>query len=85
VLPLGKVRTETIKRISRNLYSRYPNYFSPEFQENKEKLRPILVTTSKSVRNRIAGYVTRVIRVKMKESESGQKSIDSEEEPEESG
>jgi small subunit ribosomal protein S17e len=82
---MGKVRIETIKRISRNLYSRYPEYFSPDFQVNKEKLRPILLTSSKGVRNRIAGYVTRVIKVKMKESEGEGKSTDEQETQEESG
>jgi small subunit ribosomal protein S17e len=66
---MGKVRIEAIKRISRNLYSRYPDYFSSDFQANKEKLRTILLTSSKGIRNRVAGYVTRIIRVKMKESQ----------------
>ena len=81
---MGKVRIEAIKRISRNLYSRYPEYFSSDFQANKEKLKPILLTSSKGVRNRIAGYVTRVVRVKMKESQveqaTGEEEIPEEEE-----
>lgn len=79
---MGKVRIEAIKRISRNLYSRYPDYFSSDFQANKEKLRTILLTSSKGVRNRVAGYVTRVIRVKMKESQ-GVETTGEEEIPEE--
>ena len=69
VLHMGKVRIEAIKRVSRNLYSRYPEYFSSDFQANKEKLKTILPTSSKGVRNRVAGYVTRVVRVKMKEGQ----------------
>ncbi|WXG43122.1 MAG: 30S ribosomal protein S17e [Promethearchaeati archaeon SRVP18_Atabeyarchaeia-1] len=82
---MGKVRTEAIKRVSRNLYSRYPTYFTPVFQENREKLRTILVDVSKGVRNRVAGYVTRIVRVKMKESEGGERGGDEQESFEDSG
>jgi small subunit ribosomal protein S17e len=61
---MGKVRIDAVKRLARNLYNRYPNYFSAEFNENKERLRTILLTPSKSSRNRVAGYLTHLVKVR---------------------
>jgi small subunit ribosomal protein S17e len=61
---MGKVRIDAVKRLARNLYNRYPNYFSAEFNENKEKLRNILLTPSKSSRNRVAGYLTHLVKIR---------------------
>jgi small subunit ribosomal protein S17e len=61
---MGKVRIDAVKRLARNLYNRYPNYFSAEFNENKEKLRNILLTPSKSARNRVAGYLTHLVKIR---------------------
>lgn len=66
---MGKVRTESIKRAARNLHNRYPNYFSAVFPENKEKLKGILLNPSKGVRNRVAGYITHLVRIKVKQSQ----------------
>lgn len=56
----GKVRTETIKRLAHDLYTRFINKFSIDFQHNKEILEKIANTSSKHFRNRIAGYITRL-------------------------
>jgi small subunit ribosomal protein S17e len=66
---MGKVRIESIKRVARNLHNRYPGYFSTVFPENKEKLKGILLTSSKGVRNRVAGYITHLERIKVKQSQ----------------
>jgi small subunit ribosomal protein S17e len=70
---MGKVRTESIKRVARNLHSRFPNYFSTGFPENKEKLKGILPNSSKGVRNRVAGYVTHLEKIKLKQIQGEQK------------
>jgi small subunit ribosomal protein S17e len=61
---MGKVRIDNVKRLARNLHSRYPDYFSADFNQNKEKLKSILVTPSKGVRNRVAGYLTHLVKIK---------------------
>jgi len=38
---------------------RYPDAFGPDFEHNKELVQELTNIESKSVRNRIAGYVTR--------------------------
>jgi len=57
---LGKVRIETVKRVSRELLRRYPERFTGEFEPDKQAVNELVVTQSKRLRNRIAGYVTRL-------------------------
>lgn len=57
---MGKVRTETVKRISRELLRRFPDRFSGDFESDKQAVNELVQTRSKRLRNRIAGYVTRL-------------------------
>ncbi|MHA1381758.1 MAG: 30S ribosomal protein S17e [Candidatus Helarchaeota archaeon] len=57
----GKVRTETIKRLSTQIYEKFPTEFTTEFEHNKNTLKRITHYTSKRFRNKIAGYITRLI------------------------
>jgi small subunit ribosomal protein S17e len=57
---LGKVRIETVKRISRELLRRYPDRFTGQFESDKQAVNELVVTQSKRLRNRIAGYITRL-------------------------
>jgi small subunit ribosomal protein S17e len=60
LLGLGKVRTETVKRVSRELLRRFPDRFSGDFESDKQVVNDLVLTSSKRLRNRIAGYVTRL-------------------------
>ena len=57
---MGKVRTDTVKRVSRELLRRYPDRFAGNFESDKQAVNELVVTKSKRLRNRIAGYVTRL-------------------------
>jgi small subunit ribosomal protein S17e len=57
---LGKVRTETVKRAARELIERFPDKFTNEYGVNKLAVNELLRAPSKKLRNRIAGYVTRL-------------------------
>ena len=61
-LSLGKVRTEMVKRISLELIERYEYSFQPKFEPNKQFLKEIGLDVSKKLRNRIAGYITTVVK-----------------------
>ena len=63
---LGKVRTDTVKRISRELLKRFPDRFTGDFESDKQGVNDLVTTPSKRLRNRIAGYIT---RLKMVEAE----------------
>ncbi len=57
---MGKVRTETVKRAARELVERFPERFGNDFESNKASVNEVLNAPSKRLRNRIAGYVTRL-------------------------
>jgi small subunit ribosomal protein S17e len=57
---LGKVRTDTVKRTSREVLRRFPERFTGDFESDKEAVNDLVSTQSKRLRNRIAGYVTRL-------------------------
>jgi small subunit ribosomal protein S17e len=82
---MGKVRIESIKRVARNLDTRFPSYFSAGFPENKEKLKGVLLTSSKGVRNRVAGYITHLEKIKLKQIQGEEEVGESSQEEEEQG
>ena len=57
---MGKVRTDTVKRASRELIRRFPERFAGNFESDKQAVNELVITPSKRLRNRIAGYVTRL-------------------------
>ncbi|AFK22840.1 30S ribosomal protein S17e [Pyrococcus sp. ST04] len=61
---MGKIRQGFIKRVARELVNKYPNEFTTDFEHNKKKVQELTNVTSKRIRNRIAGYVTKLMRMK---------------------
>jgi len=57
------VRPGYIKKIATLLLERYPEAFTADFEHNKKVVVRVTNVESKDVRNRIAGYVTRRVRV----------------------
>jgi small subunit ribosomal protein S17e len=57
---LGKVRTEQVKRIARELLDRYPDKFSTDFEKNKQFVEALTNISSTKLRNRVAGYTARL-------------------------
>jgi small subunit ribosomal protein S17e len=57
---VGKVRTDTVKRTSREVLKRFPDRFAGDFESDKQAVNELVITQSKRLRNRIAGYVTRL-------------------------
>ncbi len=55
---MGRVRSTYIKRAARELLKRYPDKFSTDFKQNCLALDEVLDLKSKSLRNRIAGYLS---------------------------
>jgi small subunit ribosomal protein S17e len=55
------VRPEKVKRVARELFERYPGKFTVDFEQNKKILETMVNTQSKSLRNTIAGYITRLV------------------------
>jgi len=60
---LGKVRPEKVKKVARELVKRYPAQFSTDFEGNKKFLGSVATIYSPKLRNRIAGYITRLVAI----------------------
>ena len=60
---MGKVRPEKVKKLARELLKRYPDKFTSDFESNKKTLITVTTATSAKLRNRIAGYVTRLVAI----------------------
>lgn len=56
---MGNIRQTYIKRVAIELVKRFPEHFTDDFDENKRKVAELTDTSTKKMRNRIAGYVTR--------------------------
>jgi len=82
---LGKVRTETVKRVSRELLRRFPDRFAGDFESDKQGVNDLVLTSSKRLRNRIAGYVTRLKVVEAERAAATQEAAESSEMPEPEG
>ncbi|MCD6263923.1 30S ribosomal protein S17e [Candidatus Bathyarchaeota archaeon] len=65
---MGKVRTESVKRLAEALLSRYPNGFGEDFEANKAFLNSLGLKISKRMRNRIVGYITQLRQMSLQTS-----------------
>lgn len=61
---MGKIRPSHIKRIAKNILEKYGDLINDDFEKNKIVLDEILDLQSKKLRNRIAGYLTSLVRIK---------------------
>jgi len=58
-----------VKRAARELLRRYPDKFTTDFEENKKILDSIAVIPSPKLKNRIAGYITRLVTLSQSRSD----------------
>ena len=58
---MGRIRPTYIKRVSIELVNKYPEQFSTDFEANKEMVNKLTDVQSVTMRNRIAGYITRYL------------------------
>jgi small subunit ribosomal protein S17e len=51
---------DRVRRISEEIVQKYPGVFGLDYQANKDQLNKIAVVHSKMLRNKIAGYITKM-------------------------
>jgi small subunit ribosomal protein S17e len=67
---MGNIRPTYIKRVAKELLNLYPDRFvAGDFQLNKEKVAELADVDSKIMRNRIAGYITRILATQKTQKE----------------
>ena len=69
---------DRIKRISNEVMNEYSERFGTDFATNKQSLNEISIVRSKSLKNKIAGYITKILQRKAKFDERKQMLIDNE-------
>ncbi len=60
---MGRIKTKLVKRLTFEVVKHHRQNLSKDFEENKKKVGAILEGSSKKIRNVIAGYVTRLMKV----------------------
>ncbi len=61
---MGRVRPRHVKRLAKDLIDENEGEFEEDFDHNKEKLKEMDEIDSKKLRNRVAGYMVRVLQNK---------------------
>jgi len=69
---------DRIKRLSTEILSEYKDSFGTDFSENKKMLNEITIVRSKGLKNKIAGYITKILLREHKFQVRKQKLIDDE-------
>ena len=59
---MGRVRTKTVKRAARQLIEKFYPKMSLDFHYNKRVLDDVAVVPSKRLRNKIAGYASKLMK-----------------------
>ena len=62
VLIMGSVKPSYIKNFAMDLLRTYESSFSPDFEANKLKVSEYTDIKNKNIRNRVAGYISNVMR-----------------------
>ena len=59
---MGRIKTQLIKRNSKEIFGVHKELFTTDFDKNKKILDAHRDITSKKLRNVIAGYITRLAK-----------------------
>jgi len=68
---------DRIKRISYEVLEEHKSMFGEDFAENKKVLNQISIIRSKSLKNKISGYITRLIKKEIRDEKVKQSQIES--------
>jgi len=61
---MGRIKTQLIKRITFEIMKQSKDQLSTQFDGNKKVVADLLGGASKKIRNSVAGYLTRLMKIK---------------------
>jgi len=61
---MGRIKTQQIKRVTLQLMKEHRADFTTDFNKNKAIVERFIIVKSKKLRNVIAGYITRLTKIK---------------------
>jgi len=59
-----------VKKVARELVRRYPDKFTTDFENNKKLVESLTQGSSTKLRNRIAGYISRLLSIEQASEEA---------------
>ena len=67
---MGRIKTRKVKVLAKEIVEKYPDRVSADFELNKHLVGELLVgQVSKKLRNQVAGYITRLVKMRLKKAE----------------
>ncbi len=66
---MGRIKQSSQKSLANKLMIGYGEEFSTDFNKNKEGVKKFSNVGSKTVRNKIAGYISKVMKQRAKSAE----------------
>lgn len=66
---MGKVRSTAVKSLARRLMVQHGDKFTVDFEENKRLVKELTTIKAKHLRNRVAGYITRLMKMSRPKTE----------------
>lgn len=67
---MGSIRPRYIKSAAKSLIAKYPDTFTSDFETNKRLVEQLTDVNTKKVRNRIAGYLVRLVKIAIAREEA---------------
>ena len=67
---MGNVKPAYIKKLALELVERFPDKFTDDFEANKMVVEKLTTISTKNMRNRIAGYIARIMEDRKNKNES---------------
>jgi small subunit ribosomal protein S17e len=61
-----------VRRLATELINQFPGKFTSDYEANKKVLTELAIFRSKSLRNEVAGYITRHFKLKEEEAKESQ-------------
>jgi len=61
---MGRIKTQLIKRITFEIMKQSKDQLTTQFDGNKKVVADLLGGASKKIRNSVAGYLTRLMKIK---------------------
>ena len=61
---MGRIKTQLIKRLTFEIMKQSRDQLSQQFEGNKKVVSELLGGASKKIRNSVAGYLTRLMKIK---------------------
>lgn len=59
---MGRIRTRLIKRTANEVLASHKSKFGEDFNKNKHIVAEITDVNTKKLRNKIAGYITKLVK-----------------------